>query len=82
MHDTNAADGKGVGSATIRDDEMRLGDLVVAAAGMLASVPNTTVDAPLLTDRAIILMPASAEKMDHVQTKTACGEIDLVPVGS
>ncbi len=85
MHDTNAADSKGVGSATVRKDELRLGDLVVGPSGkaeLNAAVPYNYADAPPLTDMAIILMPQSAEKMDHLQTKVACGEIDGGPGGS
>lgn len=85
MRDTNATDSKGVGSATVREGERRLGDLVVGPSGkaeLSASVPYNYVDAPPLTDMAIILMPQSAEKMDHLQTKVACGEIDGGPGGS
>jgi hypothetical protein len=85
MRDNNPADSKGVGSATIRKDELRLGSIVVGEKGegeLTAAVPYNYADAPPLTDMSIILMPASAEKMDEPQTKVACGDIDGVPSGS
>jgi hypothetical protein len=81
LHDTNPFDTTGVGSGTLRPGEIKVGVVAVDGRGegeLDARVPWAYADLPPLDQRALILMPASAEKVDQPQTKVACGLIESV----